>query len=59
VFEKLYKSVESGEEARRTLEKNGDPDYRVKLEAELTEIRNMEMWQAGAQVRKLRPENQN
>lgn len=57
VFEKLYKSVESGEEARRTLEKNGDPDYRVKLEAELTEIRNMEMWQAGAQVRKLRPEN--
>ncbi|MBP9691691.1 ketol-acid reductoisomerase [Candidatus Woesebacteria bacterium] len=57
VFQELYKSVESGEEARRTLERNSQPDYRVKLEEELTEIQNMEMWQAGAQVRKLRPEN--
>ena len=58
VFEELYKSVESGEEARRTLEKNSDPNYREELEKELTELRNMEMWQAGAKVRELRPENQ-
>jgi len=57
VFEKLYKSVESGEEARRTLEKNGDPEYRVKLKQELDTIRSMEMWQAGKKVRELRPEN--
>ena len=57
VFDELYKSVESGVEARRTLEKNSDPEYRVKLEKELDEIRNMEMWKAGKQVRKLRPEN--
>lgn len=58
VFEELYHSVESGEEARRTLEKNSQPDYREELEKELTELRTMEMWKAGAQVRKLRPENQ-
>lgn len=58
VFEELYKSVESGEEARRTLEKNSDPEYRAKLEEELDELRNMEMWKAGKKVRELRPENQ-
>lgn len=58
VFEELYTSVESGEEARRTLEKNSDPNYREELEKELDELRNMEMWQAGAKVRELRPENQ-
>ncbi len=58
VFEELYKSVESGEEARRTLEKNSDPQYREKLEEELDALRNMEMWKAGAKVRELRPENQ-
>ncbi len=33
------------------------PDYREKLEAELKVIRDSEMWQAGAAVRSLRPEN--
>jgi ketol-acid reductoisomerase len=36
---------------------NSQPDYRVKLEAELTELRESEMWRAGAAVRSLRPEN--
>lgn len=58
VFEELYQSVASGQEARRTLEKNSQPDYREKLEEELAAIRNMELWQAGAKVRELRPENQ-
>ena len=30
-------------------------DYRPKLELELKEIRESELWQAGAAVRKLRP----
>jgi ketol-acid reductoisomerase len=58
VFEKLYQSVASGEEARRTLEANSRPDYRVQLEKELKEIADSEMWLAGAQVRALRPERQ-
>jgi ketol-acid reductoisomerase len=58
VFEKLYQSVASGEEARRTLEANSRPDYRAGLEKELKAIAESEMWQAGAQVRALRPERQ-
>ncbi|NJO02221.1 MAG: ketol-acid reductoisomerase, partial [Bacteroidia bacterium] len=57
VFAELYQSVATGKEAQIVIEANQKPDYRQKLEAELTELRNSEMWQAGAQVRKLRPEN--
>lgn len=57
VFDKLYNSVSSGEETRIVLEANSAPDYQQKLTAELTEMRESEMWQAGAMVRSLRPEN--
>lgn len=57
VFEELYQSVASGKEAEITIKANQQADYREKLEAELAELHNSEMWQAGAQVRKLRPEN--
>jgi len=57
VFEELYASVKNGEEARLTLEANSRPDYRAKLEEELRQIRESEMWQAGKAVRSLRPEN--
>lgn len=56
VMEKLYASVECGEEAQRSIDSNSTPDYRIKLEKELELLRNSEMWQAGATVRKLRPE---
>jgi ketol-acid reductoisomerase len=55
-FEKLYQSVASGEETRRTLECNSRPDYREKLEVELKEVAASEMWEAGKVVRSLRPE---
>ena len=57
VFEKLYNSVKTQAEAARSIDLNSQPDYRVKLEAELTELRESEMWRAGAAVRSLRPEN--
>jgi ketol-acid reductoisomerase len=57
VFKELYASVASGAEAKRTIETCSKPDYREKLTEELTELRNSELWQAGAAVRKLRPEN--
>lgn len=56
VFEELYKKVVAGEETRRALEANSQTDYRAKLEKELAEIANSEMWQAGQVVRSLRPE---
>jgi ketol-acid reductoisomerase len=57
VFDWLYESVASGEQTRIVLEANSAPDYREKLEEELREIRESEMWRAGAAVRSLRPEN--
>jgi ketol-acid reductoisomerase len=57
VFEKLYESVITGEETRRTLECNSAPDYRERLDEELKVIHDSEMWRAGAAVRALRPEN--
>lgn len=57
VFNEIYESVATGNEARITIEANNKPDYREKLEEELAEIRNSEMWRAGAAVRALRPGN--
>ncbi len=57
VFEELYESVETGNEAKISIERNSQPDYREKLEEELKELEDSEMWRAGAAVRKLRPEN--
>jgi ketol-acid reductoisomerase len=58
VFEELYDSVAAGKEAQRSIDSNSQPDYRVKLEAELKELRDSEMWQTGKVVRSLRPERQ-
>ena len=57
VFDDLYQSVVSGEETRIVLEANSAPDYKEKLDEELREMRESEMWQAGAAVRSLRPEH--
>ncbi len=57
VFDELYEKVKSGHETQRVLEVNSAPGYRERLEKELEAIRNSEMWQAGAAVRSLRPEN--
>ncbi len=56
VFKDLYESVASGNEARITIEANSKADYREKLQVELDEIHDSEMWTAGRAVRALRPE---
>lgn len=58
VFQELYESVASGNEADIVIEANNQPDYRAKLNEELKEVRESELWKAGATVRTLRPENQ-
>lgn len=55
VFENLYNEVASGREANRVITEGSKTDYRQTLEVELKEIRESELWQAGAAVRKLRP----
>ncbi len=56
VFESLYNEVQKGNEAQISIDSNSKPDYRVKLEAELKEMRDSEMWKTGEVVRGLRPE---
>lgn len=55
VFEELYEAVRSGREAARVIREGSKHDYRQNLQYELDEIRNSELWRAGAAVRKLRP----
>ena len=57
VFDELYESVATGKETGIVLRANSAPDYRERLQEELDEIHNSEMWRAGAAVRSLRPEN--
>lgn len=55
VFEELYESVKTGREAEIAIKRNSEPDYRDKLEVELKELRESELWRAGSKVRELRP----
>lgn len=55
VFKELYKRVKSGEETKRVLKATGAKNYKQQLEKELAELRNSEMWRAGAASRALRP----
>lgn len=58
VFEKLYQSVASGNEAQISIDSNSKPGYREGLNKELEALRNSEMRRTGAEVRALRPEKQ-
>ncbi|MBN1412786.1 MAG: ketol-acid reductoisomerase [Spirochaetales bacterium] len=57
VFEELYKRVKEGKETEVVLRVNSARDYQEKLGEELKKMRESEMWQSGAAVRSLRPEN--
>jgi ketol-acid reductoisomerase len=55
VFKDLYARVKDGRECKRVLESTGGANYKELLEIELKELRESEIWAAGAAVRKLRP----
>lgn len=57
VVERLYKSVEAGIEAQKSIDSNSKPGYREGLEKELKEMRESELWRTAETVRQLRPEN--
>ncbi len=57
LFELLYRDVQSGVETKRVLDTCSAPDYRDRLQRELDEWKESEMWRTGATVRSLRPEN--
>lgn len=53
VIENCYKNVVNGNEARIAINSNSDPKYRQKLEKELKEIQEQEIWQTAKQLRHL------
>ncbi|MBI3991635.1 MAG: ketol-acid reductoisomerase, partial [Candidatus Lambdaproteobacteria bacterium] len=55
VIEDCYQRVRAGKEARIAIESNSKADYREKLELELKDIYESEMWTAGRVLRPLRP----
>jgi len=55
VFKELYQRVKTGKECARVLSACGKPNYQAQLQKELNQIRDSEMWRAGAAVRALRP----
>ena len=55
LFDELYDSVKTGEEARIVIETCGRDDYRERLGEELDEMANSELWRAGRTLRELRP----
>lgn len=57
VVERLYDSVKTGKEAQRSIDLNSQPDYREKLNEELRQLRESEMWRTAVTVRQLRPES--
>lgn len=57
VMERLYESVRSGHEAQLSIDANSAPDYRERLNEELRQMRESEMWRTAETVRRLRPEN--
>lgn len=58
VFNELYDSVRTGNEAQISIDSNSRPDYREKLNAELKEMRESELWRTGVTVRQLRPDSE-
>jgi ketol-acid reductoisomerase len=56
VFKRLYQRVKTGKECSRVLKACGALNYQAQLQKELNQIRDSEMWRAGAAVRTLRPE---
>lgn len=54
LFREIYYSVKSGREARRTIGCNSIPNYKERLDNELDNINNMEIWKVGKEIRKLR-----
>ena len=54
VLKECYDSVKNGDETKIVLDSNSDKNYRTKLDIELEEINNQEIWKTGKHVRKLR-----
>ncbi len=54
IIEECYDSVKNGSETQNVIDANSDSDYRKKLNLELKELSNTELWKVAKILRKLR-----
>jgi ketol-acid reductoisomerase len=54
VIEECYENVANGKETDEVLKRNKNSDYREKLDKELKELADDEIWRVGKEVRKMR-----
>lgn len=55
MIDECYRDVVSGKETEISIKANRDPNYRTKLNHELKQIRDSELWTVARELRKLRP----
>jgi ketol-acid reductoisomerase len=54
LIQEIYNKVKSGHETQNVIDANSNINYREKLEIELEQLNNEEIWQVGKEIRKLR-----
>ena len=54
LIQECYDEIKNGNEARRVIESNSNIDYRNKLDKELNQLKNQEIWNVAREIRKLR-----
>lgn len=54
LIQKIYNNVKEGSEAKKVIKSNSSTNYKDKLDKELQEINNEEIWKVGKEIRKLR-----
>lgn len=54
LIQEIYDNVKNGEEAKRVIKSNSSTNYKDKLDKELEDINNEEIWKVGKQIRKCR-----
>jgi ketol-acid reductoisomerase len=57
LISECYEEVKNGNEAKKVINSNSDPDYREKLNQELEVLKNQELWQVSKVMRNLRFDN--
>ena len=53
VIQECYEEVKNGNEARKVIEANSDPNYRNKLNKELNEMENSDLWVTRSKLKNL------
>jgi ketol-acid reductoisomerase len=57
LIQECYEEVKNGNEAKRVIDSNSDPNYRINLNQELKEMKDQELWRVAKIIRNFRASN--